>query len=534
VTASLAELLDRSADRHADRDAVVLDGARTTWGELDAEASRIAHSFASRGVRPGDRVGLWLPKSHAAIAAIWGTLRAGAAYVPIDPGAPPARLATLARDAGIAALVVSPDRVATTDAALAGLDSLRGVWVAPARGAAAAEADATTAEAAPRIGWDEVRAAPATPPAARPGRDDLAYILYTSGSTGVPKGVAHTHASALAFAEWATATFELTADDRVSNHAPFHFDLSTFDLFSSAAAGATVYPVPARATMFPAAIAQLYVGERLTVWYETPTALALLLRHGQLATRDLSALRVLLFAGEVMPVPLLREFMALCPRARFANLYGPTETNVCTWHDVTAPPALDRPLPIGVPSCGDSAWVLDDDLREVSPGEPGELWVSGPTVMSGYWGDAERTERTLRQIPVGEGTRRAYRTGDVARWSDGVLHFQGRRDHQIKTRGYRVELGEIESALHSHPAVAQAVVAAVPDPEIGHRLRAFVVVRPPAPDAAALKEHCARTLPRYMVPELIEFRDDLPRTTSGKVDRGALAAEPALERKDPA
>ncbi len=170
----------------------------------------------------------------------------------------------------------------------------------------------------------------------------------------------------------------------------------------------------------------------------------------------------------------------------------------------------------------------------MAPGETGELWVSGPTLMRGYWGDDERTERTMREIPLGGETRRVYRTGDVVRWSDGVLLFQGRRDHQIKTRGYRVELGEIESALHAHPAVAQAVVVGVPDPEIGHRLRAFVVARPPAPGAAALREHCARTLPRYMVPELIEFRDDLPRTTSGKIDRSALAAEPALERKDPA
>jgi acyl-coenzyme A synthetase/AMP-(fatty) acid ligase len=154
--------------------------------------------------------------------------------------------------------------------------------------------------------------------------------------------------------------------------------------------------------------------------------------------------------------------------------------------------------------------------------------------MRGYWGDAERTARTLRDLELGGRTRRAYRTGDLVRREDGQLLFQGRRDHQIKTRGYRVELGEIESALHGHAGVAEAVVVAIPDEEIGHRLRAFVVPRAPAPDAAALKDHCARTLPRYMVPEFIDFRDVLPRTASGKIDRTALAAEPPLARKDSA
>ncbi len=528
----LAALLSASADANPARPALVLEGRTASYAALADLAGRFAASLVARGVKPGDRVGLWCPKSHEAIAALWGTLGAGAAYVPIDPGAPLARMETLARDAGIAALLTSPDRAAAAAGALAGLDSLRGLWVTGSPPAP----DSGAGTAAPYVPWAEVEAlAPA--PAADPGSAGLAYILYTSGSTGVPKGVAHTHASALAFAEWAGDTFALAPEDRVSNHAPFHFDLSTFDLFATARAGASVYPVPARAAMFPAAIARLYTQERLTVWYETPSALALLLRHGRLAEGDLSALRVLLFAGEVMPVPLLRELMALAPRARYANLYGPTETNVCTWHEVTAPPDPDRPLPIGVPSCGDEAWVLGEGLEPVARGEAGELWVSGPSVMLGYWGDRERTAATLREIAPGGRTVTAYRTGDLVRWSgDGVLLFHGRRDHQIKTRGYRVELGEIESALHAHPGVAEAVVVPVPDPEVGNRLRALVVVRPGTgaapPGPAALKDHCARTLPRYMVPEFVEFREALPRTASGKVDRAALAAEPAPTGKD--
>jgi amino acid adenylation domain-containing protein len=525
----LGDLVTEAAHRFPDRDAVVMDGVHLAYAELEAGANRFARSLLAHGVSSGDRVGLWTPKSPAAIVALYGTLKCGAAYVPVDPGAPVARLATIARDASLSALVVSPDRLASAGEALSGLESLRALWLTRAAAAGAAPA----ATPVPVVTAAEAAAESAAAPDRTPREEALAYVLYTSGSTGVPKGVMHTHASARAFSDWAAHTFELTHEDRVSNHAPFHFDLSTFDLYSSARAAAAVYPVPARAAMFPTAIANLYTTERLTVWYETPSGLALLLRHGKLGERDLSALRVLLFAGEVMPVPLLRELMTLAPRARFANLYGPTETNVCTFHEVQAPPDADQPLPIGVPCAGDRAVLLDESLRPVPDGEVGELWVHGPTLMRGYWGDAERTALTLRAIPSGNGEVLAYRTGDLVRQRpDGAFDFRGRRDHQVKTRGYRVELGEVESALGTHPEVAEVVVVPVPDPEVGNRLRALVVRRGAVDaSAATLRDHCARTLPRYMVPEFVEFRDALPRTASGKVDRAVLARE-AAERKD--
>jgi amino acid adenylation domain-containing protein len=354
--------------------------------------------------------------------------------------------------------------------------------------------------------------------------------LYTSGSTGEPKGVMLSHRNALAFVDWAVETFAVTREDRLANHAPFHFDLSTFDLFAAASAAASVHPVPSRLASFPAAIAKLWTDERLTIWYATPSTLGLLVHRGSLAERDLSALRVLLFAGEVMPVPLLRRLMTLAPGARFANLYGPTETNVCTWYDVASPPADDSPLPIGKASSGDEVLIFDEALKPVPEGGVGELWVRGATVMHGYWGRPERTALALQSIEVAPGlTDRAYRTGDlVRRRADGHLEFLGRRDHQVKTRGYRVELGEIEATLLRHPAVSEAVVVAIPDEEITNRLRAFAVLRAgaePSPDEAALKSHCAVTLPRYMVPETIEFMSELPRTSSGKVDRRALAGQ---------
>jgi len=529
MTSVLPDLLATSAARHGARDAIVMDGRRMSYAALEQGANRLARSLAAHGVRRGDRVGMWLPKSPEAVMAVWGILKAGAAYVPVDPGAPPARLGFIARDGAIAGLITRADRATGLGEAFADGAPMRALWYADD------PAEAPRIAGLPGVPWRALAAESDAPPESAPAPDDLAYILYTSGSTGEPKGVMHTHASALAFVEWAAETFAVGPEDRVAGHAPFHFDLSTFDLFATARGGAALHPVPARAASFPAAIAKLYTGERLTIWYETPSGLVLMLTRGNLRQLDLSALRVLLFAGEVMPVKVLRELMALAPHARFANLYGPTETNVCTWHDVTAPPPDDRPLPIGRACSGDTLAILDESGTPVAPGTPGELWVHGASVMRGYWGRPGRTAETLRPIalPAG-GTAVAYATGDVVRDSrDGVLEFLGRRDHQIKTRGYRVELGEIEAVLQRHPSVAEAVVLAIPDPEITHRLIAVVVPAAGAAiDEASLKQHCAAALPRYMVPEHIGARDALPRTSSGKVDRRALL--PSTPSGDPA
>jgi acyl-coenzyme A synthetase/AMP-(fatty) acid ligase len=251
------------------------------------------------------------------------------------------------------------------------------------------------------------------------------------------------------------------------------------------------------------------------------------LRHG-----DLPDLRTVLFAGEVFPTGFLRSLMEYLPHASFFNLYGPTETNVCTYFQVGPIPETQiEPVPIGEAIDGVEVFGVTDRGTIARPGEVGELYVRGPTVMQGYWGDEDRTKRSLVPDPRGTGfDAPVYRTGDLVRQGpDGNYRLLGRRDHQIKSRGYRIELGDIESALFGHPAVVECAVVALPDPLVTNRIVAFAATKEPV-SQRELARFCGERLPRYMVPEQIELMASLPKTSTGKVDRQALRSGKVMDR----
>jgi amino acid adenylation domain-containing protein len=519
----LHQAVANAADQYPDHTAVRFDSAGLTYQELAGQANSLAHVLIEHGVRRGDRVGIYMNKGLEAVTAVYGILAAGGAYVPLDPFAPAARLRYVIRDCGIRCLITKADKLPQIRQLLTeptGLECLIGV-------AAEAELPLRT------IAWDEIyRSGLTAAPEVATIEQDLAYILYTSGSTGVPKGIVHTHRSGLSFAAWAVDTYGVHHSDRLSHHAPLHFDLSTFDLFASALAGATTVVISESVARFPASLAKLMVDEQLTIWYSVPYALIQLLQRGNLASRNLGALRWVLFAGEPFPTKHLRQVMAVLPHARFSNLYGPTETNVCTYYHVPQLAAdSDEPIPIGRPCNNVEALVVDSADQPVSPAQVGELLIRGPIVMRGYWGQPEKTRQGLyRREAFTQFEDLFYRTGDLVQLlPDGSYKYLGRKDRQIKARGYRVELDEIEVVLLAHAGVEEAAAFGVADDHGSNLIEACVILKADVDlTPEQLIAYLASRLPPYAVPAHLAIAAELPRTSTGKIDRRALQASSAV------
>jgi amino acid adenylation domain-containing protein len=491
---SLYDLLGQAAARAPDHPAVSFRGRQLTYRQLREESDRAATLLAGLGAGPGRRVAFCFRKAPEALVVLFGLTRTGAAYVPLDPSWPADRQEVICREADISLWV---GNVAPT------FSGLRHVVLAGAR----------SGEAIP---FDPAAHPPAQAPPARP-QGGVANILYTSGSTGRPKGIEITALSLLHFSKWVVDYFELGPADRVANHAPYNFDLSTLDIFAAVRAAATMCPVPEETKVLPFQMARLIAQEPITVWYSVPFALAAMLP--KLPAHDLGRLRHVIFAGEVMPKPVLQELARALPHATLTNLYGPTETNVCTFHRVEAADLADpEPLPIGRAIADTRLWLVDEQGAPLEGAGPGELLVAGPTLTSGYFGDPEFTARKLVAAPDGNGL--AYRTGDVvSRRPDGVLLFHGRADRMLKCRGYRIEPGEIEAVLGRHPQVSEAAVLLAGKPGQGERLLACVAGAGGAhPSEAELSDWCRRSLPAYMIPEEWRFFEALPRTDRGKID----------------
>jgi amino acid adenylation domain-containing protein len=524
----LQQLLTESAARFPHQEAIHFQTQALSYAELDSVTNQVARALQRIGVRRGDRVGIFLHKSPASVISIFGVLKAGAVYVPLDPAAPATRLAYITRNCDIQVVLTSIEKLATLNQFFEEGTPLETAVVMNDGG----NEQGPLPEALYILRWAEVVAEDEKPLGnSSVIETDLAYILYTSGSTGEPKGVMISHRTIFTFINWCKDAFQISEHDRVTSHAPIHFDLSTFDIYVTIQAGATVVLVPEKLSIFPSQLVKLLEEERITVTYMVPSILSLMVNYGKLGSHDLSELRLILFAGEVFPIRYLRQLVEAVPHADYYNLYGPTETNVCTYywvqpHDVA--PERTEPVPIGLACENMEVFAVDSNGQVISePGREGELWARGSCVAQGYWGDEEKTaERFIRNPFQPHYTDFAYRTGDIVMLdSDGVnWRYVGRRDHMVKSRGYRVELGEIETAIYAHSAVKEAVVVAIPDEIVGSRLKAFVV--PAEGNGVTVQDieaHCRHQLPRYMVPESIEFLAALPKTSTGKVDRTFLA-----------
>jgi amino acid adenylation domain-containing protein len=518
----LQHLLSESAAKYPDREAVAFKDRTITYAELERESNKLAHTLVALKIAKGDRIGLYFDRGIESIIAACGVLKAGATYVPIDPMSPSRRVTYIIEKCGIKSLLTLQEKMTKVEKTLAEHSPLEHIvlmdGIDPGPGSLGST-QLINGQAVP----DELGE---SAPVVNVIDSDVAYILFTSGSTGDPKGVMISHLNSLTFVNSACDLFHIEKEDRFSNIAPLHFDMSVFDIFVAFKAGACVVAIPETTAIFPVKLAEYVSEKKISVWNSVPSALSLLATLKNLDTYDLSSLRLILFAGELFPLKYLRLLQEAIPGARFCNMYGQTEANSSTYYWVDQLPSDGSGLPIGRALPNFEVFALDENGNSIhQPEQEGELYVRASTVALGYWGEPEKTKNAFVRNPLRPDLpERVYKTGDLVRLdSDGNYVFLGRKDHMIKSRGYRIELGEIEAVIADHEQVKNSVVIAIPDELIGNRIAAVIV---PLSKGTIGKEdvvgYCAARLPKYMIPEIVEFRDSLPMTSSGKVDRKNL------------
>ncbi len=499
--------------------AMVLMGARMTYGRLEETSNQLARMLIGGGCRRGDRVCLLLPKSLAAIVGILGILKADCIYVPLDPSCPAARLAKIVETcenrwilAGGSASPVLNELAGNRRSGSA----MRIGWLD--------ECGAAVPNCEPKFTFADLRALSGRPLDSGGASSDPAYIMFTSGSTGSPKGVVITHSNVIHFIEWAVPYFGLGQTDRLSCHSPLHFDLSVFDIFGTFAAGAELHLVTPDLNLLPNKLAAFIRDSRLTQWFSVPSVLNYMAKFDVVKANDFPALKRLLWCGEVLPAPALAYFMERLPHVSFTNLYGPTEATIASSYYTVpdCPQDARAAIPIGRPCDGEKLFVLDEKLRAIEPGATGYLYIQGAGLSPGYYKDPEKTGDVFLRNPFSSDPfDRLYRTGDLAKvGEDGMVYFLGRADSQIKSRGHRIELGEVSTALEASKFLRESAVVAIPTGGFEGMIICCAYVALPHRDVspAALRSELSKVLPRYMLPTRWIAMHELPRNANGKID----------------
>ncbi|WP_326782470.1 amino acid adenylation domain-containing protein [Streptomyces longwoodensis] len=508
---TLPELYESQARATPDRIAVIFDGRKVDYAELNAQANQLAHLLIGQGVGPEDRVAVMIPRSVELVVALLAVLKAGAAYVPVDPGYPEERINLLLDDAAprlvlamrnTAPLVRGRRRCTVLD------DGLTVARLGKQQKASPSNSD---------------RAVPLLP-------DHPAYVIYTSGSTGRPKGVVIPHGGIVNRLLWMQAEYQLLPDDRVLQKTPASFDVSVWEFFWPLITGATMVVARPEGHKDPSYLVQLIRNESVTTVHFVPSMLRAFLQ--QPGASDCSGLRRIISSGEALPGDLVNLCLDTLD-ADLHNLYGPTEASVDVTYWQCTRDAQSSSVPIGRPVWNTRAYVLNDSLQAVAPGVVGELYLSGAQLACGYLGQPTLTaERFVPDVYGSAGTR-MYRTGDLASVDEreGYLRFHGRIDHQLKVRGFRLEPAEIEGVLTQYPGTGQAVVVLREDLPGTPRLIAYVTPNPGAYlDGAAMRQFLTQRLPEHMVPAQVVVLERLPLTPNGKLDRQALPAPHAAGR----
>ncbi|MCX5043513.1 amino acid adenylation domain-containing protein [Aldersonia sp. NBC_00410] len=497
ASATIPALVQAQVARTPDAVALVTDEADITFAELDARANRLARWLIGQGIGPDDLVALSFGRSPDMVITALGVMKAGAAYVPIDPTYPADRIAYMLADSAPKIALSADDRAEDV----------------------AREYPSTAPTDADRV---------------RPLRlSNLAYVIYTSGSTGLPKGVPVEHRAIVEYLEWLAAEYAVGADDALLQVASTSFDVSVGEMFGTISAGARlVIPKPDGLEDIPY-LTDLLLRRNITSMHFVPSLLGLFLMLPGVS--EWKSLRRIPIGGEPLPGELADKFTSTFD-AMLHNFYGPTETTLAATRYKVEQPQGVRTVPIGSPKPNTQTYLLDSTLQLVPVGAVGEVYIGGSQLARGYLGRAGLSAERFVADPFNPGGR-LYRTGDLARWNiEGDIEFVGRADEQVKIRGFRIELGEVQSAVTAHPSVAQSVVVAAEVPSVGKILAAYVVAARDGADAAveidldAVRAQVAAALPEYMVPAAFTVIDEVPITANGKLDRAALP-EPVLAQR---
>ena len=503
-----------------EKPALIDEHGPMSYGLLHSDSNRMAHCLAAGGVKRQDRVVICMKRSSQLVLAMMGILKADAIYVPVDAKAPAERLLKVISDSRPSAVICEEGLLPVLSRVKGAMPNLRMVLVFGAK------TDAADAIDMAQIYWDEVPAVTTEPPRYKNIDTDAAYLLYTSGSTGSPKGVTISHLNVINYIKWAVDCFEIGSRDRILGTAPFHFDMSTFDIFTTLKAGATLCIAPDRNLLFPGKLLDMMETEGVTIWKGVSSLLMYLSSTGTIKPDRIPSLERVLFGGEVLPTRHLMNWMSTYPGKRFYNVYGPTEaTGISTYYPVEKMPAsIDEAIPIGKACANTEVLVLTDEDRLAKVGETGELCIRGSGLSAGYWDDEEKTARAFVRNPLGC-TRddRIYRTGDLARMrEDGVLEYLGRKDFQVKFMGYRIEMFEVEKAILALENIHQAAVLLCNASQSELSELVAFIEGPVTADADTILQGLGRSLPSYMVPKQIIPLERIPLNDRGKTDRAAL------------
>ncbi|MEX0721115.1 MAG: amino acid adenylation domain-containing protein [Balneolaceae bacterium] len=513
----------QQAEKNPGRTAITLDDEHLTFGELETRSNKLAGKLLNQGLKPGQRVGLLLEKTPRTIIAMHGVSKAGGVYIPLDIHSPVNRISKILTSSDVKMVMVDhhAQNLFHKLTEKTEFSALPWIWWS--------DETVDIVDLSHRLfNYPDISSESDFPYAEVRDEDKTAHILFTSGSTGDPKGVEITHKNISSFVHWAVDYFGMNSEDRVSCHSPLHFDLSTFDIYGAMAAGSHLFIVPPAISVLPKKLCDFITDNRLTQWFSVPSALSYLARFKAIPENGFPDLKRLIWCGEVFPVQSLRYWMKSLPDVQFTNLYGPTEATIASsYYTMPGIPKEGEEVPIGTPCKGENLLVLNEEMGDVEVGEIGDLYISGVGLSPGYWRDLEKTDAvfSLRKDSNGKKVR-IYKTGDLASIDkNGLFYCHGRSDYQIKSRGYRIELGEIEHALDELKLLREfAVVPVKRNGFEGHSIGcAFVPGESDYLNPVQLKSLLSEKVPPYMIPQLWGSYALLPRNGNGKIDRKKLS-----------